>query len=471
MALRRHYRLQDLRRSLLSFAIIFVSLTSSWGTSFSQTDGSSPTTNPVDLQVLHEMMYSLNFEEDWNTYFPDPCVSGPQGILCEPDPVTGVLFVTQLQFGYISPIDNIIPCSFNASIPSSIAKLTRLDTLAFYSCFVNSTATIPEEITLLGPTLRLLSLRRNPSLTGTIPAGIGKLTGLQRLVLSQNGLQGEIPAELSNLQNLIQLDLSHNNLSGSIPATLSTMDSLVNLDLRYNQLDGEFPAGLGQGFGHLQRLAASYNKLSGSLPDTFTGLKYLTFLDLSYNHLMGNLPPSLGNLANLQDLFLNSNSLDGEIPESLGSLIPLKRLDLSSCGFVGLIPDSLKGLQNLRYLSVSNNHLSGPIPASLASLPVLFTLNLDGNQLSGAVPFPSSFIQKMGRNMLLNGNPGLCYTPQLVTIKMLLGLNQCPDLQVSAPVPPAPAPATSPNGSWKLTISFQLGIVVLVSHLLLLHAI
>jgi hypothetical protein len=31
-------------------------------------------------------------------------MGGPQGIVCEPDAVTGVYYVTQLEFGFISPI-------------------------------------------------------------------------------------------------------------------------------------------------------------------------------------------------------------------------------------------------------------------------------------------------------------------------------------------------------------------------------
>lgn len=389
----------------------------------------------------------MNFEYDWDSYYPDPCVSGPQGIVCEVDPVTNLYFVTQMQFGFISPIANLIPCSWNATIPTSIANLKRLDTLSFYNCFMNSTITIPKEISLLGPTLRLLSFSGNAGLTGAIPAGFGKLTRLQRLVLSQNRLQGSIPEDLSNLQRLIQLDFSHNNFSGSVPATFGAMSSIVNMDLRYNHLEGTLPASIIQGMPQLQRLAVSHNHLSGSLPDTFTGLSSLTFLDLSHNELTGPLPPSLGRLRNLEDLFLNSNPLDGNIPPSLGSMRSLVRLDLSSCLLSSIIPDSLKNLENLRFLSMSNNKLSGFIPASLASLPKIFTLNLDGNKLTGPVPFPPTFVKKMGRNMRLEGNPGLCFTPQQAAIKVPdQSLSRCaevPALQTKAPK--ASSTAISPN--------------------------
>lgn len=427
-------------------------------------------TNPTDLAVLHEMMYAMNFEYDWDEYFPDPCVSGPQGIVCAPDAATGVLYVTQMQFGYISPIANLIPCSANATIPASIARLTRLDTLSFYSCFVNASVAIPDAVAALGPSLRLLSFSGNSALTGPIPPAFHNLTGLQRLVLSQNALQGPIPDHLNHLSLLIQLDLSHNQLSGPIPESLASLPNLLNMDLRYNSLDGPFPSAFSQGLHQLQRLALSYNKLAGSLPADFTGLGSLSFLDLSHNLLGGELPSSLGSLGGLEDLFLNSNGFEGAIPGSFGSLRSLVRLDLSSCALGDAIPDSLRNLGNLRYLSVSDNKLTGGIPGSLASLPRIFTLNLDGNELTGPVPFSPAFVKRMGRNMKLGDNPGLCFTPQLVSIKVPLGLSQCPDLHAPAaaraPKTPHAPPVTTPNGAgasnvmvsfrWSAALAFML---------------
>jgi hypothetical protein len=196
-------------------------------------------TNPVDKQALFELMYSINYENDWLSYYPDPCMGGPQGIVCEPDAVTGVYYVTQLEFGFISPITSIIPCSNNATIPpASIAKFTHLDTVAFYNCFMdtNNTVTIPSEIGQLGPTLRLLSFTGNTGLVGGIPPELGALTGLKRLVLVENGLQGSIPQELGNLTSLTQLDVSHNSLTGQIPGSLAGLRNLVNLDMRYKVL-------------------------------------------------------------------------------------------------------------------------------------------------------------------------------------------------------------------------------------------
>ncbi len=427
--------------SFLRFCITFFTLlwSSQQLASFS---ARAQETNPQDLQALYDVMYSINYEWDWRTLYTDPCTGGPQGIVCEADSVTGVYYVTQMEFGIISSVDNIVPCSYNATIPPSIAMLRRLDSLLFYSCFVNQTLSIPNEITQLGPSLRLLSFSGNSALVGPIPAGVGNLAGLQRLVLSQNGLQGNIPEELSNLSSLLQLDLSGNKLTGSVPGSLSSLSKLVILDLRYNQLSGELPAALiTRGFFSLQRMAMSFNQLQGNIPDAFTqlGLSSLTFLDLSFNNFSGVLPPSLGSsLTNLEDLFVSSNSgMQGLIPSSLGNLVNLVRLDLSSSNYSGAIPGSIfKNLVNLRYLGLSNNRLSGSIPPELGTdLPDLFTLDLENNVLSGAVPFAPSFLQRMGRNLMVSGNPGLCYT-SVVEIKFPLQLAPCPANSSSSSVAP-----------------------------------
>jgi hypothetical protein len=152
-------------------------------------------------------------------------------------------------------------------------------------------------------------------------------------------------------------------------------------------------------------------------------------LDLSFNNFSGVFPPSLGSsLTNLEDLFLSSNfGMQGLIPSTLGNLVNLVRLDLSSSSYSGAIPgSSFKNLVNLRYLGLSNNRLSGSIPPELGTdLPDLFTLDLENNVLSGAVPFAPSFVQRMGRNLMVSGNPGLCYT-SVVEMKFPLQLAPCP---------------------------------------------
>ncbi|KAH7669504.1 Non-specific serine/threonine protein kinase protein, partial [Dioscorea alata] len=80
-------------------------------------------------------------------------------------------------------------------------------------------------------------------ISGHIPAGLGKLSGLQSLNLSGNHLSGNIPVDIGNLRFLESLDLSRNELSGAIPTSMSAMTSLSHLNLSYNNLSGRIPSG------------------------------------------------------------------------------------------------------------------------------------------------------------------------------------------------------------------------------------
>ena len=73
------------------------------------------------------------------------------------------------------------------------------------------------------------------SLTGTIPAGLGRLFALTTLNLSTNSLTGAIPAELGWLTNLTELRLSGNSLTGCIPLSLRSVatNDLSALNLLY----------------------------------------------------------------------------------------------------------------------------------------------------------------------------------------------------------------------------------------------
>jgi len=62
----------------------------------------------------------------------------------------------------------------------------------------------------------MLNLSNN-FLNGSIPSSLAKLTVLESLDLSLNNLVGEIPQQLASLTFLAVFDVSHNRLSGPIP--------------------------------------------------------------------------------------------------------------------------------------------------------------------------------------------------------------------------------------------------------------
>ena len=103
-------------------------------------------------------------------------------------------------------------------------------------------------------------------LTGTIPASLGGLPGLEILDLLDNDLEGRIPTELGKLSSVRHLNLAHNLLTGSIPTELGYMSELRSLNLATNGLGGKIPTEFGA-FHELEELQLEGNShLSGSIP-------------------------------------------------------------------------------------------------------------------------------------------------------------------------------------------------------------
>ena len=248
-----------------------------------------------------------------------------------------------------------------------------------------------EGVTVEGAPGRVVELSlQNKELAGAVPAQLGNVFNLRRLVLSQNALMGEIPAELGDLSNLTVLELDQNQLTGTIPVGLANLTNLNELDLSSNRLSGEIHRDL--------------RRLTG-----------LTHLSLNGNDLMGEIPAWLGKLANLHSLFLVGNSFTGCIPEALQDLAvhDLDRLGIPFCGRGVLVAiyNATGGANwtnntnwlsdrpigewygvtvdyqgHVNGLSLRENQLTGTIPTELVSLSNLTELSLGRNQLTGTIP-------------------------------------------------------------------------------------
>ncbi len=140
---------------------------------------------------------------------------------------------------------------------------------------------------------------------------------LSRLYLCFNYLTGTLPAELGNLQGLQVLELCSNSLSGEIPRELGNLSQLQYLYLWGNSLSGEIPRELGN-LSQLQELNLWRNSLSGEIPRELGNLSQLQWLDLRTNSLSGEIPRELGNLSELQGLNLDRNLLTGGGPPRTG---------------------------------------------------------------------------------------------------------------------------------------------------------
>ena len=241
-------------------------------------------------------------------------------------------------------------------------------------------------VTVTGGPSRVWQLQLlHKSLNGTLPAGLGQLTGLRKLILSSDGLSGSIPAELGQLTNLTELNLSHQSLSGSIPSQLGSLGNLTELRLNNNQLSGTIPSQLGS-LSKLTYLSLGSNQLSGAIPSQLGSLSKLTQLYLHINKLSGSIPAELGSLSKLVRLNLSSNQLTGSLPAELGNLGNLTDLELARNQLSGSLPAELGNLSKMEWFILNDNQFSGEIPARLGSLTKVVSFNLRNNQLSGAIP-------------------------------------------------------------------------------------
>ncbi|KAL2508072.1 Protein TOO MANY MOUTHS [Forsythia ovata] len=137
-----------------------------------------------EQEAVYDIMRAIG--NGWATDIPDVYRGRWHGIECMPDN-DNVYHVVSLSFGSLSDDTAFPTCDpTRSSISPSITKLLHLRTLFFYRCF-----------------------SYNPQ---PILSFLGRLgSGLQTLVLRENGHIGSIPHELRNLTSLKVLDLHNNN--------------------------------------------------------------------------------------------------------------------------------------------------------------------------------------------------------------------------------------------------------------------
>ncbi|XP_057460521.1 receptor like protein 29-like [Actinidia eriantha] len=415
--------------------------------------------NPSELETLFKIMETISSDHTWRLSYPDPCQTGGlswPGIECKPG-YDNLLHVTRLDFG-TPPNPNCKPA---ATFPSQIFDLPYLQSVFFFHCFTHTKTTLSvSSNSVINSSLHQLSLRSNPALIGPIPPQISSLESLHILALSQNRLSGMIPVEVFGLTSLVRLDLSYNFLTGTLPYQVGSLKNLVGLDLSYNALTGTIPTTIGQ-LGMLQKLDLSSNSLFGTIPDTIENLKSLVFIALSNNKFRGKFPKGIGNLQSLQCFIMDDNPMFISLPEELGNLQTLQELRLSNSGYSGAIPSNFSQLKNLSTLSLQNNRLTGEIPVGFGSLLYIYHLNLSRNLLGGVVPFNSSFLKRLGANLDLSGNPGLCLSHSEAH-SVSVGVGVCGNNQTGSLIHPLEKSQAPPRGFSRSHLLFgALGFLVL----------
>ncbi|KAK4437020.1 Exopolygalacturonase [Sesamum alatum] len=271
------------------------------------------------------------------------------------------------------------------SFISSLTNCTKLKGLEISSNFL--TGSLPHTIVNLSTHLSILAMGGN-LIHGTIPSGIGDLTGLSVLVLASNLFSGPIPSSIGRLAKLE--DLRANKFTDELPSSFGNLTLLSILSLDSNNISGSIPPSLGS-CSHLLTLDLSDNNLSGPIPREIVSLSSISiYLDLSNNNLSGSIPSEVGSLRNLGALDLSNNRLSGIVPSTISSCISLQELNLAGNSFHGEIPQGLSPLKGLQKLDLSRNNFSGEIPSFLGELSLAY-LDLSFNKLRGPVPVEGVF--------------------------------------------------------------------------------
>ncbi|KAJ6316349.1 hypothetical protein OIU78_019603 [Salix suchowensis] len=92
------------------------------------------------------------------------------------------------------------------------------------------------------PQITNLSLS-SKNLSGTVPSGLTKLTGLVELWLDGNSLTGPIP-DFTGCTALEIIHLENNQLTGELPSSLLNLPNLRELYVQNNMLSGTIPSGI-----------------------------------------------------------------------------------------------------------------------------------------------------------------------------------------------------------------------------------
>ena len=245
--------------------------------------------------------------------------------------------------------------------------------------------------------LESLNLAANRFSGTQIPSGIGKLTNLSYLNLSNAGFARQIPVEISRLTRLVTLDISTLYFT-MIPLKLENpnLKMLVqNLsEIKELYLDGvnisaqgkEWCQAISSSLPNLRVLSMSDCYLQDCPDSSLLKLQSLSIIRLDYNPFFASVPEFFAYFTNLTSLHLSSCGLNGQFPEKIFQVPTLQTLDLSNNELLQGYWPEFHPNGSLRSLLLSGTKFSGTLPDSIGNLKMLSKIDLSFCNFSGSIP-------------------------------------------------------------------------------------
>lgn len=277
------------------------------------------------------------------------------------------------------------------------AELDRLGGLISLKLANNRLTHLPPYFAIFKQ-LRTLNVSSN--FLESFPEFLCDLPGLVDLDMSFNAVD-KLPNAIGRLTNLERFVITNNRLSGSLPDTFSQLCDLKEVDVRYNALSSiDVIAALPM----VEQISADHNSVSvfegcfdkirilrlNSNPVTRFEIKNavptLTTLVLSNAKLAHIADGSFERMPNLVKLVLDKNHFVS-LPRHIGKLRNLEHFSIAKNALSSLPPE-IGCLTELRIFDVSQNNLK-KLPQEIWWASKLETLNISANVLAH-FPKPSS---------------------------------------------------------------------------------
>lgn len=228
-----------------------------------------------------------------------------------------------------------------------------------------------------GASLQVLVVDNN-TLSGAVPAEYAAAAAnLTLFSASKNQLSGQLPSFAQDTLHAVRVD--DNRLTGTVPASLAGLPGMDALELSRNALSGTLPDDFFTGV-NLRDVSTRGNALTGTVPTAPMGAK-VRYVDLSANLLSGSaLSPALVRAPSLSYLYLEDNLLEGPLPLPTTPYLPAARvLHLARNRIGGTVPDDLSKIPVFTADALQIQTSSGP-------MVLVHLLDLSGNLLIGPAP-------------------------------------------------------------------------------------